>query len=67
MKPKSSAPSSAPSSAIVPVFKRTLTSLAAIAAVSAIFGLKAIEWETRAAATTGGEDRLAGASLDPAS
>ncbi|MEO1136833.1 MAG: hypothetical protein AAFW68_09525 [Pseudomonadota bacterium] len=52
---------------IIPVIKRTLTSLAAIAAVSAIFGLKAIEWETRAAAHQGDQDRLARASLDPAS
>ena len=32
------------------LFKRLLTSLAAILAVSAIFGVKASEWEHRAAA-----------------
>lgn len=53
--------------AIAPLFKRTLTSLAAIAAVSAIFGLKAMEWETRAAAHQADQDRLAKAGLDPAS
>jgi hypothetical protein len=39
--------SSAPLS--LPLIKRALTSLAAIIAVTAIFGAKAMEWEHRAA------------------
>lgn len=46
------------------LLKRLLTSLAAILAVSAIFGLKAQEWEQHAAAEQVKAERIAAARLD---
>lgn len=51
-----------------PLLKRALTSLAAIMAVTAIFAIKAVQWEARAiAAQTGGGDLVADSALSPAS
>ena len=45
------------------LIKRLLTSLAAILAVSAIFGLKAREWEQHAAAEHLKAEKIAASSL----
>ena len=49
--------------AFPPLAKRALTSLAAIIAVTAIFGAKAMEWEHRAAIEEAGAARTAQAKL----
>ncbi|WP_375201319.1 hypothetical protein [Hyphococcus sp.] len=49
------------------IIKRLLTSLAAILAVSAIFGLKAREWEQHAAAEQVKAEKIAAAQLEAGS
>ncbi|MFC2951731.1 hypothetical protein ACFOOP_07310 [Marinicaulis aureus] len=49
------------------LIKRLLTSLAAIIAVSAIFGLKAQEWEQHAAAEHRKAERIAATQLETGS
>lgn len=57
----------APALSRTDLFKRLLTSLAAILAVSAIFGLKAREWEQHAAAEHLKAEKVAAARLETGS